>query len=234
VRVDIVIPALDEEEALPVVLRAIPRTLPDPFLLGRVVVADNGSVDRTAAVAREGGAHVVFEPRRGYGAACLAALRTLRAAPPEVVVFLDGDASDDPGELPLLLARIAAGDALVIGSRALGRAERGSLTPQQRVGNAIAARALRVLYGVHATDLGPFRAIRWDALERLDMRDLDYGWTVEMQIKAARQRLPTSEVPVSYRRRIGVSKVSGTLRGTIGASRKILGLLARHALSRSL
>lgn len=229
-RVDVVIPALDEERALPHVLAAIPRTLPAPFALGRVVVADNGSRDRTAEVARAGGAHVVHEPRRGYGAACLAALAALRAEPPAVVVFLDGDHSDRPDEMPLLLARIAAGDELVIGSRVLGRRERGSLTPQQLVGNAIAARALRLLYGVRATDLGPFRAIRWDALERLRMEDRDYGWTVEMQIKAGKARLRTSEVAVSYRRRIGVSKVSGTLRGTIGASRKILGLLARHAL----
>lgn len=223
--VDVVIPALDEEEALPHVLAAIPSGL-----VRRVVVADNGSRDRTASRAREAGAEVVSEPRRGYGAACLKALAHLRADPPDVVVFLDGDHSDHPEELPSLLAPISAGHAdFVVGSRALGVSERGSLTPQQRVGNAIACVALRLVYGARYTDLGPFRAIRWDALEELGMVDRDYGWTVEMQIKAARRRVPHAEVPVSYRRRIGVSKVSGTLRGTLGASRKILWMLARHA-----
>lgn len=222
--VDVVIPALDEEEALPHVLREIPRAL-----VRRVVVADNGSRDATAAVARREGAEVVLAPRRGYGSACLAALARLREDPPDVVAFVDGDHSDHPSELPLLLDPIRAGRVdFVVGSRALGRAERGSLTPQQRVGNAIACVALRVLYGARYTDLGPFRAIRWDALERLAMGDLDYGWTVEMQIKAARAEVPHAEVPVSYRRRIGVSKVSGTVRGTLGASHKILWTLARH------
>jgi glycosyltransferase involved in cell wall biosynthesis len=225
VKIDVVIPALDEEEALPHVLAEIPRPP-----VRRVVVADNGSRDGTARVARRQGAEVVREPRRGYGAACLRALAHLAADPPDVVVFLDGDHSDHPRELPRLIDPIAEGRAeLVVGSRALGRAEPGSLTPQQRVGNAIACAALRVLYGARYTDLGPFRAIRWDALDRLDMRDLDYGWTVEMQIKAARRRVRHLEVPVSYRRRIGTSKVSGTLRGTLGASRKILWTLARHA-----
>ncbi|MEC7518491.1 MAG: glycosyltransferase family 2 protein [Myxococcota bacterium] len=223
--IDVVIPALDEEEALPHVLAAIPEGA-----VRRVVVADNGSRDRTAEVARAAGAEVVREPRRGYGAACLKALAHLRRDPPDVVVFLDGDHSDHPEELPRLLAPIARGEAdLVVGSRALGHAERGALTPQQRVGNAIACVALRLVYGARYTDLGPFRAIRWEALERLGMVDLDYGWTVEMQIKAARRRIAHAEVPVSYRRRIGVSKVSGTLRGTLGASRKILWVLARHA-----
>lgn len=222
--VDVIIPALDEERALPHVLAEIPRGE-----VRRVVVADNGSRDRTALVAREGGAEVVSEPRRGYGAACLRALAHLAADPPEVVVFLDGDRSDCPAELPRLLAPIERGEAeLVVGSRTLGRAERGSLTAQQRAGNAVACAALRVLYRVRYSDLGPFRAIRWEALEALEMRDLDYGWTVEMQVKAARRGLRHAEVPVTYRRRIGDSKVSGTLRGTLGASRKILWTLARH------
>lgn len=221
---DVVIPALNEEEALPLVLAEIPREL-----VRRIVVADNGSTDRTAEVAREAGAEVVREPRRGYGAACLRALAHLRDDPPEVVAFLDGDRSDRPDELPLLLAPIEAGRAdLVIGSRVTGRRERGALTPQQRAGNAIACRALWLLYRVRYTDLGPFRAIRWSALERLGMRDRDYGWTVEMQIRAAKAGLAHAEVPVSYRRRIGVSKVSGTIRGTLGASRKILWTLVRH------
>ena len=223
-RVDVVIPALDEEAALPHVLAEIPRDL-----VRRVVVCDNGSRDRTADVAREGGAEVVHEPRRGYGAACLRALAHLRDDPPDVVVFLDGDRSDRPEELPRLLDAIRGGAALVVGSRARGARERGSLTPQQRVGNAIACLALRHLHGAEYTDLGPFRAIRWAALESLRMEDTAYGWTVEMQIKAARRGLVHAEVPVSYRRRIGVSKVSGTVRGTVMASITILSLLARYA-----
>jgi glycosyltransferase involved in cell wall biosynthesis len=227
-RVDVVIPALDEERALPHVLAAIPRAR-----VRRIVVCDNGSADRTAEVARAQGAEVVHEPRRGYGAACQRALAHLAADPPDVVVFVDGDASDRPEELPALLAPIEAGEAdLVVGSRTAGVREPGALTPQQRVGNAIACAALGALYGAAYTDLGPFRAIRWGALARLGMQDLDYGWTVEMQIAAARAGLAHREVPVSYRRRIGASKVSGTLRGTIGASRKILWWLGRHVSPR--
>jgi len=220
-----VIPALNEEQALPLVLREIPRPL-----VKRVVVADNGSTDRTAEVAREHGAEVVCERERGYGAACLKALAHLAADPPDVVVFLDGDYSDHPSELPLLLEPIANGEAeLVIGSRARGARERGALSAQQQVGNAIACTALRLLYGVRYTDLGPFRAIRWDALRALGMCDRDYGWTVEMQIKAARQGMAYGEVPVSYRRRVGVSKVSGTVKGSVSAGAKILWLLGRYA-----
>ncbi|MCA9533760.1 MAG: glycosyltransferase family 2 protein [Myxococcales bacterium] len=224
-RVDVVIPALNEEQALPLVLRELPWAL-----VRRVVVADNGSTDRTASVAREHGAEVVHEPERGYGAACLKALGHLRADPPDVVVFLDGDHADDATQLAELLAPIACGDAdLVLGSRVRGAA-RGALTPQQRAGNAVACAALRVLYGVRYTDLGPFRAIRWDALEALQMNDRNYGWTVEMQIKAAQQQLRHHEVAVRYRPRVGTSKVSGTVRGTLGASYKILLLLGRYAL----
>lgn len=223
--VDVIIPALNEEDALPRVLGDIPRPP-----VRRVVVADNGSTDGTARVAREAGAEVVHEVERGYGAACLKAIAHLGDDPPDVVVFLDGDYSDHPDELPRLLEPIANGVDLVIGSR-VERA-RGGLTTQQRVGNAIACGALRLLYRARYTDLGPFRAIRWEALEGLGMRDRNYGWTVEMQIKAARRGLKHAEVPVSYRERIGTSKVSGTLRGTLGASRKILWLLARHAVLR--
>ncbi|KPK17086.1 MAG: glycosyl hydrolase [Myxococcales bacterium SG8_38] len=226
-QIDVVIPALDEELALPRVLREVPRPP-----VRRVVVADNGSTDATAEVARSHGAEVVVEPERGYGAACLRALAHLTADPPDVVVFLDGDYSDHPAELPLLVGPISSGHAdLVIGSRARGRRERGALSPQQQVGNAIACHALRVLYGVRYTDLGPFRAIRWDTLQTLDMRDRNFGWTVEMQIKAAQRGVRAIEVPVSYRPRIGVSKVSGTLRGSVSAGVKILWLLGRYAWS---
>ena len=220
-----VIPALNEEAALPLVLNAIPRAL-----VGRVVVADNGSTDRTIEVALEHGAEVVHEAERGYGAACLKALAHLSAAPPAIVVFLDGDYSDHPEEIHLLVEPIVSRDAeMVIGSRTLGRRERGALSLQQRVGNAIACGALRLLYRARYTDLGPFRAIRWDTLEALGMEDRNYGWTVEMQIKASRRGVSHREVPVSYRRRIGASKVSGTIRGSIGAGAKILWLLGRYA-----
>jgi len=197
----------------------------------RVVVVDNGSTDGTAAVARAAGATVVFEPRRGYGAACLAGLAALRGAPPAIVAFLDADASDDPAQLDEILAPILAGRAdLVIGSRVLGRREPGALTTLQVLGNRLAVALLGVLFGVRATDLGPFRAIRWPALERLGMRDRDYGWTVEMQARAARHRLRAVEVPVRYRRRVGRSKISGTVRGALGAGWKILFTIARVRL----
>jgi len=225
--VAVIIPALNEEAALPRVLRDIPRPP-----VRRIVVADNGSTDRTARVARENGAEVVHELERGYGAACLRALAHLAADPPDIVVFLDGDYSDHPGELGSLIDPILAGDAdMVIGSRARGRQERGALSPQQRIGNAIACRALRLLYGVRYTDLGPFRAIRWETLQALHMQDRNYGWTVEMQIKAARRGVAYREVPVSYRQRVGVSKVSGTIRGSLSAGAKILWLLGRYAWS---
>jgi glycosyltransferase involved in cell wall biosynthesis len=225
--IDVIIPALNEEAALPHVLRDIPRPL-----VRRVIVADNGSTDSTPAVAAEHGAEVVHEAERGYGAACLRALEHLASDPPAIVVFLDGDYSDHPDELPPLIEPILAGEAdMVIGSRALGRREQGSLSAQQRIGNVIASAALRFLYGVRYTDLGPFRAIRWDTLQLLQMRDRNYGWTVEMQIKAAQRGVPYREVPVSYRQRIGVSKVSGTVRGSVSAGVKILWLLGRYAWS---
>ena len=224
-KIDVVIPALNEEASLALVLADVPRPP-----VRRVVVADNGSADGTARVAREGGAEVVAAPRRGYGSACLAGLAHLRrTGPPDVVVFLDADYSDHPEELPSLVAPILAGEAdLVIGSRVLGRRERGALLPQARAGNLVACLLIRVFYGHRFTDLGPFRAIRWDALERLGMADPDFGWTAEMQVKAVRQGLKSSEVPVSYRRRVGVSKITGTVSGTLRAGYKILWTVARH------
>lgn len=225
--IDVIIPALNEERALPHVLADIPRPP-----VRRVVVADNGSTDATASVAAEKGAEVVHEPERGYGAACLRALAHLASDPPDIVVFLDGDYSDHPDELPALVAPIISGEAqMTIGSRATGRQERGALSPQQQIGNVVACGALRLFYGVHYTDLGPFRAIRWDTLRALGMRDRNYGWTVEMQIKAAQRHVSYREVPVSYRQRIGVSKVSGTVRGSVSAGAKILWLLGRYAWS---
>ncbi|HVT17625.1 MAG TPA: glycosyltransferase family 2 protein [Thermoanaerobaculia bacterium] len=224
--IDVVIPALDEEVSLPLVLAALPRPP-----VRRVVVADNGSVDATARVAREAGAEVVLAARRGYGSACLAALDHLRrSGPPDVVVFVDADFSDHPDELPRLVAPLAGGEAdLVIGSRVLGEREPGALLPQARAGNLVACVLIRLLYGHRFTDLGPFRAVRWQALERLGMADPDFGWTAEMQVKALRHRLRVTEVPVSYRRRVGVSKITGTLSGTLRAGYKILWTVLRYS-----
>jgi len=225
-RVDVVIPALNEAHTIGDVVRGIPR----PPVRG-VTVVDNGSTDGTAERARHAGADVVVERRRGYGSACLAGLGSLQPDC-DVVVFLDADGGDDPSWIPRLLEPIVAGRAdLVVGSRTLGDVEPGALAPQQRVGNAIAATWLRVRFRLPATDLGPFRAIRRRSLDELAMADRDYGWTVEMQIKAARKGLRYTEVPVPYRRRrAGTSKVAGTVRGTLGAAFKILGLLAWHDL----
>lgn len=227
--VDIVIPAHNEAASLPHVLRSIPHPP-----VGRVVVCDNGSLDDTARVAKEGGAIVVEEPRKGYGQACLTALEYLRHnEPPAIVVFLDADFSDHPEELPSIIEPILDGKAdLVIGSRTRGEAERGALLPQARFGNWIACHLIRMLYRVACSDLGPFRAIRWSALEELSMVDRDFGWTAEMQVKAARRGLRIVEVPVRYRRRIGRSKISGTLRGTILAGCKILWTVLRYSWGR--
>ncbi len=224
--VDVVIPALNEEASLPLVLAALPRPP-----VRRVVVADNGSQDGTARVARDGGAVVVPAARRGYGSACLAGLDHLRRHdPPDVVVFVDADFSDHPEELPRLVAPILAGEAdLVIGSRVLGEREPGALLPQARAGNLVACHLIRLLYGHRYTDLGPFRAAGWNALERLGMADPNFGWTAEMQVKALRHGLRVTEVPVSYRKRVGVSKITGTVAGTVRAGYKILWTVLRYS-----
>ncbi|HZT29046.1 MAG TPA: glycosyltransferase family 2 protein [Bryobacteraceae bacterium] len=225
-RAVLIIPALNEESAIGLTLDRVPR-----HLYRAVIVADNGSCDRTAAIARARGATVVSEPRRGYGAACLKALGHLPAET-EAVVFMDADASDDPAEATLLLDPIFQGRAdLVLGSRTLGRAEPGALQPHQALGNHLAAFLIRLLYGHPYTDLGPFRAIRVSALAQLGMRDRNYGWTVEMQIKALRRGLRVLEVPVSYRRRAGgASKVSGNLPASLLAGAKIIWTVFRLAL----
>ncbi len=210
------IPALDEEASIGLVLDALPP-------VRCVVVADNGSRDATAQVARERGALVVHEPRRGYGSACLRALRACRdlpGGPPEVVCFLDADHSDYPEELPL-----------VVGSRMTLPGSRAALLPQARFGNALATRLIDLAWGARYTDLGPFRAVSWSALERVGMRDTNFGWTVELQVKAARLGLRHLEVPVRYRERVGVSKISGTLKGSVQAGAKILYSIARYGIS---
>lgn len=226
-RTAVVIPVFNERDSLPLVVRAIPEGLVD-----EIVVVDNGSTDGTDSIAKGLPVRLVREPRRGYGSACLAGVAALAPHPPDVLVFLDGDFSDHPDEMPRLLEAIAAGADLVIGSRALGHRERGALLPQARFGNALACRLIESLYGHRYTDLGPFRAIRWDAYRRLGMRDTSFGWTCEMQVKAVRARLPIAEVPVSYRKRIGVSKITGTVGGTLRAGAKILWTIARYGLVR--
>ena len=226
-RAALIIPALDEEPVIGRTLDQVPRGL-----YREIIVADNGSQDRTAEIARAHGATVVSEPERGYGAACL---RAIAALPPgiEAVVFMDADGSDDPAEAVLLLAPIYQGRAdLVIGSRTLGRAEEGSLQPHQIFGNRLATWLIRIGFGHRYTDLGPFRAIRADSLRQLGMRDRNYGWTIEMQIKALRHKLRVMEVPVSYRKRIGISKISGNWRASIAAGCKIIWTVFRLAVSR--
>lgn len=222
-----VIPTLNEEEAIPGVLAAIP-----PAIADTVIVADSGSTDRTVELARAAGARIVSETRRGYGRACHAGAEA--AGDCDILVFLDGDGSDCPELMPDLIAPIARGEYdFVIGSRARGRREPGSMSPHQLLAGYAIGAALRLLYGVRYTDMSPFRAIRREALFRLDMREMSYGWNLEMQMRAARVGLRILELPVAHRRRAGgVSKVSGSLRGTIKASWRIAATFVRIALER--
>lgn len=226
-RVWAIIPVFNEEESLPLVLRELPS-------VGRVIVVDNGSSDRSGALARQCGAVVICEPRRGYGSACLAGIaavqsEALSTEAPEVVVFLDGDYSDHPDQLPELVEPILAGEVdFVVGSRMRGDREPGALLPQALFGNRLACFLMWLFWGAKFTDLGPFRAISWEALQRLDMSDQNFGWTVEMQIKATIATLRIREIPVRYRRRIGISKISGTISGTMRAGYKILYTIARY------
>ncbi len=217
----VIIPAFNEAAAIGEVVREIPPTV------DAIIVVNNGSTDATTDVARGAGAIVIDEPRKGYGYACLAGIAHAKSLGCDVLVFLDGDHSDYPEDLPTVLAPMLEHRAdLVIGSRAIGVREPGALLPQQLVGNAIATLLIRLRTGVRFTDLGPFRAITTRAFDSLAMRDGTYGWTVEMQMKAARKGLRCVEVPVRYRRRIGESKVSGTVKGTVMASVKILWRIA--------
>ena len=226
--VKVIIPAYNEEASLPLVLGDLPQ-------VGQVIVVDNASTDATAEVAARHGACVVREPCRGYGSACLRGLAEIAKhvnhgeEAPRVVVFLDADYSDHPDLLPQLVAPLFAEQAdFVLGSRLLGEREPGAMPPQSVYGNRLACFMMRWLFGAHYTDLGPFRAIDYLALCRLAMIDRNFGWTVEMQIKAASAGLRVLEIPVPYRRRIGASKISGTLSGTLKAGGKILYLIGKY------
>jgi glycosyltransferase involved in cell wall biosynthesis len=223
-RVALVIPTLNEEEAIGGVLAAVPRNVVDV-----IIVADSGSTDRTVERARAGGARVVIESRRGYGRACRAGAEA--AGDCDILVFLDGDGSDRPELIPAMLTPILEGEYdFVIGSRIRGRRERGSMSAHQIIAGQVIGLLLRLLYGVRYTDMCPFRAIRRDALARLGMREMTFGWNLEMQMRAARAGLRILEIPVDHRRRAGgVSKVSGSLTGTIKASMRIGATLARIA-----
>lgn len=225
-KVSVIIPALNEEHSIGLVLDDIPEDL-----VNEVIVVDNGSSDKTAEVAREHGAKVVREERRGYGSACLRGLAEMDE--PDVVVFLDADYSDHPDEMNRLLNPIFNDEAdFVLGSRMLGEREPGALLPQAFFGNKLATFLMRLVVGVNYTDLGPFRAIRKDALDKVEMCDTNFGWTAELQMKAPRAGLRTIEVPVSYRRRTGVSKITGTISGTIRAGYKIIYTIGRYSLWR--
>lgn len=225
-RILVIIPAFNEARSIGRVIGDIP-----PGLADEVVVVNNASTDETEQNARASGATVLTEPRRGYGRACLCGIAYARTQQPDVVVFLDGDYSDYPDEMPALVGPILRDEAdFVIGSRMRGRREPGAMLPQALVGNRLACALMRLFWGARYTDLGPFRAIRFDDLLTLDMQDTTFGWTIEMQIKAVVAGLRYTEVPVSYRRRVGVSKITGTVSGTLRASAKILGTIARFAL----
>lgn len=224
----VIIPAFNEEKSIAKVIQHIPKNY-----VAEVIVVNNNSNDQTEKVASQAGATVLNETKQGYGAACLKGIayaRNINPAP-EIIVFMDGDFADYPEELPNVIAPIVEGKAdFVVGSRALGHKQPGALTPQQIWGNKLASFLLWVIYGQKATDLGPFRAIKFNKLLALNMQDTNYGWTVEMQIKAAQNNLAYTEVPVNYKVRIGTSKVSGTVKGTIMASYKILLTLFKYAI----
>ncbi|MBK5277806.1 MAG: glycosyltransferase family 2 protein [Bacteroidia bacterium] len=220
IRTVVIIPAFNEENGVGEVIREIPRDI-----VSEIIVVNNASTDNTEKIAKEAGATVLGEIVPGYGRACLKGIEYVQQTFPhtDIVIFLDADHSDYPEEIPELIKPIVKNGAdMVIGSRALGNKENGSMTPQQIFGNWLATRLLKIFYKAKFTDLGPFRAIKFARLLELDMQDKTYGWTVEMQLKAAKMGLNCVEVPVKYRKRIGVSKISGTVKGTILAGYKIL------------
>jgi glycosyltransferase involved in cell wall biosynthesis len=226
--VTVIIPAYNEEGSIAKVIKEIPS------LVNEIIVVNNCSTDKTATVAATAGATVLDENRMGYGYACLKGIEhaARQQSPPEVVVFLDGDFSDYPVELIKIIAPIQNNEVdFVVGARVKELREEGSMTPQQIFGNWLACFLMKGLFNSTFTDLGPFRAIKWETLQSLKMSDKTYGWTVEMQLKVLRQKISHKEIPVSYKKRIGVSKVSGTIKGTIFAGAKIIGWIFKHYLS---
>lgn len=224
--IDVLIPAYNEERSIGRVIDDIPSDS-----VRHILVCDNNSTDATGRVARKHGALVVHAPDKGYGNACLTGMKYLDdlKQSPDILVFIDGDYSDFPDQLPSLVNPIIHRNVdMVIGSRALGHQLPGAMEPHQRFGNWLATYLIRLLYGYHFTDLGPFRAIKWHKLMELNMEDKNFGWTVEMQVKAAKHELSTTEVAVNYRPRIGISKVSGTIKGSILAGQKIIWTIFKH------
>ena len=222
----VIIPAYNEEKSIAKVILDVPKNL-----VKEIIVGNNNSNDNTALEAKNAGATVVDAPISGYGNACLKGIDYLKdkAKADDIIVFMDGDYSDYPEEIVKIIAPIQNNKAdLVIGSRTLGIKERGAMTLPQEFGNWLATRLIKLFYGVKFTDLGPFRAITWGNLMTINMQDKTYGWTVEMQIKAAKSGLKSVEVPVTYRKRIGVSKVSGTLKGVILAGYKIIWMIFKN------
>lgn len=224
--IDVIIPAYNEEASIGKVISDIPKSL-----IRHIVVSNNNSTDDTGSIAQQHGAIVVQAKQKGYGNACLTGLAYLQALPqpPDIVVFLDGDYSDYPEQMTKVVAPIQQNRVdLVIGSRVLGHLKKGAMQPHQIFGNWLATRLISLIYGYKFTDLGPFRAIRWTALEKIKMEDRNFGWTVEMQVKAAKHQLRATEVAVDYRHRIGVSKVSGTIKGSILAGQKIIWTIFKY------
>lgn len=225
-KVCVIIPAYNEENSIAKVIADIPVGLVE-----EVIVVNNNSNDNTEINARNAGATVLREKRAGYGYACLKGIEYIKLlqTAPDIVIFIDADYSDHPEEMPLLVDPIMNDRMdMVIGSRALGKKEKGSMTPQQVFGNWLATRLLKIIYGIRYTDLGPFRAIRYDKLLEINMQDTTYGWTVEMQLKAAKLKMKIAEVPVNYRKRIGFSKISGTVKGTVLAGYKIITTIFKY------
>lgn len=224
--IDVIVPAFNEENGIAQVIEDIPKEL-----VREIIVVNNNSTDKTAKYALQKGATVIEQPQMGYGNACLKGIEHIskKKDKPSIVVFIDADYSDFPEELDKLIKPIISDNKqMVIGSRALGKKEKGSMTPQQLFGNWLATLLIRLIYRVKYTDLGPFRAITYNELISLNMQDTTYGWTVEMQIKAIKNKLVITEVPVSYRKRIGHSKISGTIKGTIGAGYKIITTIFKY------
>lgn len=223
-QVAVIIPAYNEEQSIQLVVRAIPTNC-----VRHIIVVDNNSTDNTAKLASDGGAMVLFQPIKGYGHACMMGALKARELGCEILVFMDGDFADFPEQTPRVLAPLLNQSAdLVIGSRMLGNREKGSLMPQQIFGNFLATALIRIFFKHRFTDLGPFRALRTRTFFDLDLKEFTYGWTIEMQIKAVKKGLRCVEVPVDYKKRIGTSKVSGTVKGTILAGYKIISAVFKY------